>query len=64
LVERSSPVGARLAREDGLKPDVIFQVDSIHCGSGLAREGGLIADQALADVLGFPVGASLLAMTA
>ena len=36
----------------------------LFCGSGLAREGGLTADQYLSDVPDLIVGASLLAMTA
>jgi len=40
-----TPVGARLAREDGLPANLILQMYPKPCGSWLASDEGLKADQ-------------------
>jgi hypothetical protein len=41
------PVGARLAREDGLTANLILQMYPKPCGSLLASDEGLKADQSI-----------------
>jgi len=57
-------VGAGLPAKAACQPTNRWQMTPIPCGSGLAREGGLTADQSLADVHQSPVEAGLPAKAA